>query len=937
VAKNKAYEIAVLLTAQDKMSRQITGAVNKSARQLEFLERRATRFGKSAIQAGIVAGGALAYPAKKAAEFEALMANVETLVDSNVENMGLMKNEILAISEQIPKPINDIAEALYSVRSAGIDASKGIDFTRQSGRLAVAGLSTTAESVNIMTSAYNAFKKEGLEAEQIADILFKTVKAGKTTISELSNGFGANASIIESAKIRLADYQAATAALTTTGLPAAQAQSGIRAAIVSLLKPTAEMEKIFESLGVKTGPELIKKSGSLGKTFENVVNTAKKLGIEVVKAGGRVEGAAVITSIAGANNEVYTQTLYDMIKGQNALDEAFEKQVKTAKAQAQIVKNQFTAMAIDIGTVVNPILINVARDIKPIVSQIRNWIQQNPKLTERIIKVSMALATTMVVAGSVSFAFGKLMGISAGLIRTFGTIAKVSSFLFSGFGQGIMVMMRTGSVIKGITAAMRALNLAFLANPIGIAIGAGIALGIVFDQLWKKSETFRGVLLGSWEVVKGFGNILKTFVIDRITGIIKGLGLVGKAIHQLFKGDFKGAAQSALSSFKNVTGIQAVQNAVQSGKGLGEKYGLGYRMGKMQVQTLKQMEGSSAPVMEKSGDVGSLNNSTRQEINYNPTISISGPVSQAQEQAFRDQLLKHKQDIMDIVNRAMANNQRVSQLGSIVFIGTSGFSSFSKTQESSYSKHNRILRKPSIQRTGDKLDIINLGIHLNYAFTNPQERIQELEEAKASNESLPLILGTGEIVGSFVIQRIIQNSNKLDVDGNIIDANIDIELLESFVTSEQREALVNAFAISSNNPIISNAEDTLFGGSDAANDFNNGKSQTREINKYVEFAEKVTSKTKHFLFKAKNLSSFVQANLLNFKNKVDGAGDQYDNFAEMSSQAQDVINKASDLEIAATNENLEQAIIANSSLQSSIETLNNASVPFISQVGTRSI
>ena len=82
----------------------------------------------------------------------------------------------------------------------------------------------------------------------MSDILFKTVKAGKTTISELAQGFGATAPIVQAAGASLEDFQAATAALTA-GTPAAQAQTQIRAAMVALQKPTKEMSAIMHRLG----------------------------------------------------------------------------------------------------------------------------------------------------------------------------------------------------------------------------------------------------------------------------------------------------------------------------------------------------------------------------------------------------------------------------------------------------------------------------------------------------------------------------------------------------------------------------------------------------------------------------------------------------------------------------------------------------------------
>ena len=61
-------------------------------------------------------------------------------------------------SKNSPKAIGDLTEGLYSIRSAGIDAANQFDVLRGSEKLAVAGLATTAEAVDIATSAINAFQ-----------------------------------------------------------------------------------------------------------------------------------------------------------------------------------------------------------------------------------------------------------------------------------------------------------------------------------------------------------------------------------------------------------------------------------------------------------------------------------------------------------------------------------------------------------------------------------------------------------------------------------------------------------------------------------------------------------------------------------------------------------------------------------------------------------
>ena len=45
-------------------------------------------------------------------------------------------------------------------------------------------------------------------------------------------------------------------------------------------------------------------------------------------------------------------------------------------------------------------------------------------------------------------------------------------------------------------------------------------------------------------------------------------------------------------------------------------------------------------------------------VNYTPTITIQGPVTQGQESSFRDMLQKHKSEIANMVKKENATNDR---------------------------------------------------------------------------------------------------------------------------------------------------------------------------------------------------------------------------------------------------------------------------------------
>jgi len=363
-------ELKAIITAKDEASGKINDVGNSASKLGSILTKLGIAAGVMAIALGTKAVMA-------AASFEKKMANVSTLIDTNSESMKEMSQAVLDLSKKIPVSADELATALYDIRSAGIDASDAMNVLEASAKLAVAGLGTTTEAVDLVTSSLNAFASQGWDAAQITDIVFTAVKAGKTTVSELAQGFGAVAGQVENAGIQLDDYFASIAAVTTQGVPAAQAHTMIRAALAGLTRETAESTRVFGELGVKTFPELIKQEGGLVPAFKRIKDIVGDNDAELLKLVGSVEGMNALLSLSGPTNDAYTTTLADMRDGVANVDEAFEKQKATFDATWQLLKNNLNVALITLGNMILPPLISaiswLIETVNNVVNKVRQW------------------------------------------------------------------------------------------------------------------------------------------------------------------------------------------------------------------------------------------------------------------------------------------------------------------------------------------------------------------------------------------------------------------------------------------------------------------------------------------------------------------------------------------------------------------------------------
>jgi tape measure domain-containing protein len=147
-------------------------------------------------------------------------------------------------------------------------------------------------------------------------------------------------------------------------------------------------------------------------------------------------------------------------------------------------------------------------------------------------------------------------------------IIPVVKYLAIAVGAYVVATNLATVATSALSAVFRVIITLMNLNPFGLIVAAIAAVTAAVIACWNKFAGFRAVILTVWDTIKGFGNVLKQYVLDRITGIVSGLGKMGLAINKLFKGDFSGAWETAKAGAAEFTGISAMGNAVTSAREL---------------------------------------------------------------------------------------------------------------------------------------------------------------------------------------------------------------------------------------------------------------------------------------------------------------------------------------------------------------------------------
>lgn len=124
-------------------------------------------------------------------------------------------------------------------------------------------------------------------------------------------------------------------------------------------------------------------------------------------------------------------------------------------------------------------------------------------------------------------------------IDALGLLATIVGGVWAAFKLYNITAALSALATGGLTASVEALTVAFYANPIGIIVGALVAIGAAVYYAWNHFEGFRAALYGVWEVLKP----VASFLADVFTFNFRMLGAAIKWVWDLTEGMRNGFSQ----------------------------------------------------------------------------------------------------------------------------------------------------------------------------------------------------------------------------------------------------------------------------------------------------------------------------------------------------------------------------------------------------------
>ena len=457
---------------------------------------------------------------------------------------------VLTVSRQTSNQLDEISR---KARVTGTRLREAFSFSSlKSSLMSIPGMALLTNPYALAAGAVGAITKIGAEAEQTS-VAFTTLVGSETKAKGMLDEIAKFAAASPFGKLDL-----------------------------------TENAKTMLNFGVETGRvlPLLKQLGDIsGGNKDRLQSLSLVLG--QVSAAGRLQGQDNLQFInAGFNplqelakmtGKSYAELQDKMSKGQITFENVtqairhatgaggkffgmMDKQSQTAAGKFATVKDIVIQQAVDIYGKLQPLISKILDLLIKIVPVISSGIMKVIHGIEHVIDFVLRFKTEI------------------------GYLAAVIGVAAVVFNAHAIAMTAYAAVMGIVTAATRIwtgvqwlLNVAMSANPIGLIIIGIAALVAAVVYCWNKFAGFRAFILTMWDTLKGFGNIIKEYVINRFNDMLSGLGKLGEALRKLFTGDFKGAASAAAEGLKKLSGAESVAKAVSSTKQLIGKVGGNYQ------------------------------------------------------------------------------------------------------------------------------------------------------------------------------------------------------------------------------------------------------------------------------------------------------------------------------------------------------------------------
>lgn len=401
------------------------GVHDKLARGLRRAQRRLKAFGAGVTQLGmrlsalantvLVGFGATVFVFAK---FDEQMRKVSTMLsEADKKFLPIFAQSVKKFMVEFGRGSQDITDALYDILSAGVPASKAIDFLNASLKTAVAQQGSVKETTSAMITLMETYGDRFRDAADAGDFLSRIIWKARTDMAQLAPTIGRVISTADAAGLSIEDMGASLAILTRATGSTEMAITSLSAIATTFLKPTKESAELWkEKFGTAMNYATVQTEGMLG--------VLQKLQTLDPSAVARIfPNVRAIRGMLPAlkKMEGFGEIVAEMADRAGATDVAYREMAAGLMQAFRQIKQSAVVTLLAVGQTLAPAVAKLTREIKANIGAVMKWLQANHKAIFKTLRLAVtisAIGTALMILGGIISATGAILGALAVVIKT---------------------------------------------------------------------------------------------------------------------------------------------------------------------------------------------------------------------------------------------------------------------------------------------------------------------------------------------------------------------------------------------------------------------------------------------------------------------------------------------------------------------------------------